>query len=602
MPGVADQIALIACRIYVAGAELSPEVADKLVSVRVNRGLSMTGRAVLRFDDIGYALAASPTFALGKPVEIKAESDSLFQGLITGTSIEHSASQLRQECAITVDDRSFRLGVTKHIRTFENVKMSEVITDLLGSSGLSLDLTAASDPVQDYLLQNGTDLALLDTITKRINYVWWVDGSSLKVKPAGDLDRTSTANLDLLGDLMEFSVRATALRPASLKVNGWDPKAKQDIKGADADSSKPGAQSTFADGYSADKRKSIVGSDLFLAGDATPTSQSEAELAAQALRTAWQGDAVVARGLSLVNSKTTPNAIVTITGAGPANGNYLVSELEHTFSSKGFYTRFTAGQMRQSALVDKLGVPAATTGFVNHGLVTAVVGDVGGGSGSNSEKVGLVKVKFNGLTGDVASAWARVVSFGGGNKRGGVFMPEIGDEVLVGFEGGDTRRPVVLGALFNGVDAFAADSDVIGGGGKVAYRRITSRENNVIELSDGDGPDKQHVKITAVSDAQQLRIGADRGDIKYPDGKPFKITVGSSSIEFDGSGNITIEGLKITLKANQDIEIQATNNLTAKGTAKIALGGAEAELKGDTQVTVQGGLQASLKAAIVKIN
>ena len=225
-----------------------------------------------------------------------------------------------------------------------------------------------------------------------------------------------------------------------------------------------------------------------------------------------------------------------------------------------------------------------------------------GGIGEKSEWPGMVKVAFNGMTGTVTSAWARVISFGGGNKRGSVFLPEIGDEVLVGFENGDTRRPVVLGALFNGKDAVAAGTDVVDSGGKVAYRRITSRQNNVIELSDGDGPDKQHVKITAVSDDQQLRIGADRGDIKYPDGKPFKITVGSSSIEFDGSGNITIQGLKITLKADQDIEITATNNVTAKGTAKIALQGAQAELKGDTQVNVQGGLQASLKAAIVKIN
>ena len=227
-----------------------------------------------------------------------------------------------------------------------------------------------------------------------------------------------------------------------------------------------------------------------------------------------------------------------------------MSEVEHIFSGRGFLTRFTAGQMRQSALVDKLAVAPAETGFVNHGLTTAVVSEVGGGSGSGSDKPGMVKVKFNGLTGDVASAWARVLSFGGGNKRGGVFLPEINDEVLVGFEGGDTRRPVVLGALFNGKDALAAGSDV-NDGGKVAYRRITSRQNNVIELSDGDGPDKQHVKITAVSDDQQLRIGADRGDIKYPDGKPFAITVGSSSIEFDGKGNITIKGLKISVQANR---------------------------------------------------
>jgi phage protein D len=600
MPSALDSIGLTACTVSVNGAELPTDAANDMVSVRVSRGLSMTGRAVVRFNDLGYTLASSSDYGLGTAVTIKADTTSIFEGVITGTALEYEGGTFAPQFAFTADDKSFKLGLTKHIRTFETMKMSDVISQLTNSYGLSLNMASPNDPVQDYLLQSGTDLAMLDTITKRLNYVWWVEGSTLNVQPAGDMSRTEASSLDLLTDLMEFSVRASGLRPSSIKVNGWDPKAKQDIKGS-ATSSDSVAQSPFTDGYSSQKRSALVGSDDFLAGDATPTSQAEAQLAAGSLLTMWQGDAVTARGLSLINAKVTPNAIVAVTGGGPSNGKYLVSEVEHIFSSRGFLTRFTAGQMRQSALVDKLAVAPAETGFVNHSLTTAVVSEVGGGSGSGSDKPGMVKVKFNGLTGDVASAWARVLSFGGGDKRGGVFLPEINDEVLLGFEGGDTRRPVVLGALFNGKDAFAAGGD-INDNGKVAYRRITSRENNVIELSDGASPDKQHVKITAVSDDQQLRIGADRGDIKYPDGKPFAITVGSSSIEFDGKGNITIKGLKISLQADQDIDIQAKANLTGKGTAKVSWQGAQAELKADAQVTVQGGAQAVLKGAIVQIN
>ena len=600
MSSALDSIGLTACKVTVNGVELPDSVTGDMVSVRVSRGLSMTGRAVVLFNDFGYPLSSSSDYTLGAEVAIKADTTTIFDGVITGTALEYEYATFAPQFSFTADDKSFKLGLTKHIRTFETMKMSDVISQLTSSYGLSLEMASPNDPVQDYLLQSGTDLALLDTITKRLNYVWWVEGSTLNVQPAGDMSRAEASTLDLQSDVLEFSVRASALRPSSIKVNGWDPKAKQDIKGT-ATSPDSVAQSPFTDGYSVEKRSSLVGSDDFLAGDATPTSQAEAELAAGSLLTMWQGDAIHARGLSLINPKVMPNSIVAVTGGGPTNGKYLVSEVEHMFSGRGFLTRFTAGQMRQSALVDKLSVAPAETGFVNHSLTTAVVSEVGGGSGSGSDKPGMVKVKFNGLTGDVTSAWARVLSFGGGDKRGGVFLPEINDEVLLGFEGGDTRRPVVLGALFNGKDALAAGND-INDGGKVAYRRITSRQNNVIELSDGAGPDKQHVKITAVSDDQQLRIGADRGDIKYPDGKPFAITVGSSSIEFDGSGNITIKGLKISLQADQDIDIQAKANLTGKGTAKVSWQGAEAELKGDTQVTVQGGLQAALKAAIVKIN
>src|SRR5688572_3781263 len=49
-------------------------------------------------------------------------------------------------------------------------------------------------------------------------------------------------------------------------------------------------------------------------------------------------------------------------------------------------------------------------------------------------------------------AWARVATLMGGNNRGSWFVPDVNDEVLVGFEGGAAHRPYVLGGLWNGQD------------------------------------------------------------------------------------------------------------------------------------------------------
>jgi hypothetical protein len=45
--------------------------------------------------------------------------------------------------------------------------------------------------------------------------------------------------------------------------------------------------------------------------------------------------------------------------------------------------------------------------------------------------------------------WITLVSLGGGRDRGFFALPEVGDEVLVGFEHGDPERPIVLGSLWN---------------------------------------------------------------------------------------------------------------------------------------------------------
>ena len=49
-------------------------------------------------------------------------------------------------------------------------------------------------------------------------------------------------------------------------------------------------------------------------------------------------------------------------------------------------------------------------------------------------------------------AWARLATLMAGNNRGSWFIPDVNDEVLIVFEGGDPRRPYVIGGLWNGSD------------------------------------------------------------------------------------------------------------------------------------------------------
>src|SRR4051794_25821380 len=62
---------------------------------------------------------------------------------------------------------------------------------------------------------------------------------------------------------------------------------------------------------------------------------------------------------------------------------------------------------------------------------------------------GTYELKYLGMGGDAPSAPARMMMPNAGNGRGIYWMPEIGDEVVVAFESGDSNSPIVLGALFN---------------------------------------------------------------------------------------------------------------------------------------------------------
>src|SRR5207249_10386938 len=86
-----------------------------------------------------------------------------------------------------------------------------------------------------------------------------------------------------------------------------------------------------------------------------------------------------------------------------------------------------------------------------YGCYPALVSDI-----NDPDKQGRVKLTlpWSPDTGSARyEAWARLSTLMGGNNRGSWFVPDVNDEVLVVFEGGDTRRPYVIGGLWNGSDA-----------------------------------------------------------------------------------------------------------------------------------------------------
>jgi phage baseplate assembly protein V len=78
------------------------------------------------------------------------------------------------------------------------------------------------------------------------------------------------------------------------------------------------------------------------------------------------------------------------------------------------------------------------------GIVIAKVVD-----NNDPESLGRVKLRFPWLDAEMVSDWVPVAQPHAGNDRGIFWMPEIEDEMVVGFLHGDFARPIVLGALWN---------------------------------------------------------------------------------------------------------------------------------------------------------
>lgn len=584
-------IETLAPEIKVNGVALTAAQTDALLGLRVELALCLVGRATLRLADPGYGLSATGAFTLGDEVAITVpKKGQLFSGQVTAVSLEQSQRD-HPELVVVADDAGYKLGRGLKSTTYLKMSYSDVLRKICGELGLTADIQGNGlNDRNDYLLQTGTALAYVDRIAQRTGSVWWIDGRKLVVRPAG----TSSGEVAVtLGeDLVEFSVRATGLTPGDVSVYGWDPASQNSVVGTG--SVQPGDTSTFV---SSNTKSASLGTAKANVAGVQGATQSEATNLASAMFDEAKAAAAIARGTCVIAAGLRPSSTIKVDQAGPASGSYYVSEVEHIYSARGFQTRFVAGPRRSMNLVDTLGPARSDPGFVIGGLVIGIVTN-----NRDDQNPNTVRVRFTGLDGQIESAPARVVSLGAGSARGAVFYPEIDDEVLVGFEHNDSRRPIVIGGLHSPKKELPQASTLVASGGKVDYRRITSRKGHVLEFADGDDPATQHFLLQLGTAKHKLRLGKDAFDIDVESGTPVTIKAGSASFAITAAGDVKIAGKNITLAAEVAVQIEGKTGATLKSGAKVAVQGAMVEVKADATASVQASGPLALKGAVVQIN
>jgi phage protein D/phage baseplate assembly protein gpV len=573
-------------------APLPQDWLSALIELRVDRAFQVPARCTLRFFDPGYKLLKQNKVKLGSAVAVGIpRQGSIALVEVTGFSVEQTPGS-PPELVVICHDKSHRLGRATQVATYTNLTYSGIVEQLASTAGLSADVTSTSRKLE-YVLQVESNLALITELANRVGYDWWVEDSKLCFKPPAA--NPSPVTLRFEDDLLSFSVKATGLRPDSFRVVGWDShkQAVVDSQPVNASTASAKPSSTFADLVKTPSSAFGGSAELVSAGIAAATMEEAGELS-KALMNRSVATSVTAKGVAKGNGKLKPGATVSITGFGPLDGSYHVTQVEHVYRPKiGLQSRFTAGDRTPTSLVDTLNGNGSKPilGTIGHsGLVVGEVTSI-----NDPDERGRVKVRFSGLSSQEESAWCRLVAVGGGTKRGMVFIPEVGDEVLVGFENGDVRQPVVIGGLY-GEKSAIPKWDVADG--KVSARRITSRRGHYIELADGDQPDKQHILVMLDNGTHRMRLGADRFDLELAQGKPMSIKIGDSSIVIADNGDMTLESAgNITLKAKLKVAIEASSvdiqgksqiNIAAKG--KTAISGAQVAVDGQAQVAIKGGV------------
>jgi uncharacterized protein involved in type VI secretion and phage assembly len=154
------------------------------------------------------------------------------------------------------------------------------------------------------------------------------------------------------------------------------------------------------------------------------------------------------------------------------------------------------------------------------------------------EAQGRLRILFEGQ-----EYWARLATLMAGNNRGSWFIPDVNDEVLIAFEGGDPRRPFVIGALWNGSDRPPESMD---GQGSNNRKVLRSRNGVKITLDDQDGQEQFIVETPA---AQKITLKDGPGSIVVEDSNGNSIKLESSGLTVTAPSKLTINASSIEVGA-----------------------------------------------------
>ena len=212
--------------------------------------------------------------------------------------------------------------------------------------------------------------------------------------------------------------------------------------------------------------------------------------------------------------------------------------------------------------------------YYMHGPVYGIVSD-----NKDPEKQARVKVALKSLGDSIVTNWIPVLNLYGSSKCGAFFIPEVGDQVIVGFIEDNSERGIVLGGIWSNKQPPPQTAENKGSDlnkdGKNNLRFIKSRSGHKIILDDKDGEEKLQIissnsatrheflvkekKINIKTDvdlrlsaAGSLGIKAEKGKLSFDKG--LKVEVDELSVEskgkntkLKGSQNITLDGSSVTL-------------------------------------------------------
>ena len=531
---------------------------------------------------------------LGESIVVKAANTPIFVGVVTNVQLHREGSDFG--CIIVSGySATYRMETAHSCFSWNDRTIGDVVKKLCEQAKVQLELSPAFKETKDFICQyEESDFDFIRRLAHQYQEWMYFDGTKLifgKPRKLADPIRleygTTLSSLDiglqtLARSEQVFSYHSGADREMQRMTPdlayGHDKLAGEAFRASLGMFSKPARQHALPRISNETELVNYMGRKQ--AAETAETHYITAESQVPTLR--------VGSVISLYSSFLERVGNL----SEESLGNFIIIEITHEVSQGSYYkNRFKAIPATIKALPSpKVRMPLAETQ-----MATVL-------SNADPEGKGRVRVRMNWQTDGMQTGWVRVMTPDGGSSsdvksnRGFVFIPEVGDQVLLGFRHGDPARPYVMGSLFNGTT---------GGGGLEGnhMKSLTTRSGHTIKLNDSLsslGITIKDIKGNSIhidSVGDDIIINAKR-NITINAGETFTVNCKNANILAEESINMNAEQ-DITSVSGESTSIQAGESLTEIAADSYVLSANDANV----QVTEEHNLQAStISETAEKIN
>lgn len=584
--------------VVTASGPLPPVWQDQLVSCAVDENVGLPDAATLTFRDPNHEMLTATGITIGSPLTVSVASTSsqapkpIFTGEVTALELDTDGTG--SFTVVRAMSKAHRLMRGRKVRAFRNMTAAAIVRKVASGAGLRPGRIKPKPITYKQLSQaNVSDWEFLQNLAQehgviaRVDEQGKLDFTTLDPASGAPAPSTSAAKSPFV---LEYGRNLLALRAAltaadqvdTVEVRGWNVDTKKPLVAKES----PTTSDTVRPGMTATEATRKFGQKTQLLVTDTPYgTQAETSAAARSAAASMRAGLGEVEAVAEGNPELRAGVPIALGNVGPSfSGRYTATAVHHILEpGQGYRTTVLVSTSTDRSLTGLVtGGNAPDRGPRMPGLATGIVTDI---KEAGKAERGWVKLKFPWLADDYVTDWVRTVQLGG-RDGGGVFSPDVNDEVLVGFEQGCLDHPYVLGGLYNGKDNPSPhDLPLVDRTtGRVNRRSLVSRKGHRLELVD-----------STTDSGLRLTSGTKRLDIRFNE-KQRSIDITVRAV----GGKRTLSSMSLT---DRGITLDAgAGDLKLTGRSISIDAKTSVSVNGRTNVSLDGGAMATLRGRMVRIN